>query len=903
MRKVFAFSKAFALSFALMVFFSGVQAQEQFIPDPGQQEATPQKPDEKQQEREKQIKKYEDTIKDAVKAEGPFVLYLKEKEVYWELRPSDFGKYFFLQAALRTGAAPFGLQAGEPIAREFSTVDAFRFERQGDEVWLYLPNLAWRWAQDDPLAIAAQRTFPDAILDSFKIEVEHPDTKNVLIKVTGLFYGEIFNLSEQVTGALGRPYQLDRAKSRVSLLKGYPENILVRADLHFVSRGGGGGLEGLLELLGLGGRSHLADPRSAPISVTYLIYPRKESDYVPRFADPRVGYFTQDYYDHGRFMRPDRMTRLINRWNLKKKDPTAELSEPVKPIVWYIDDSVPEQWREACAEGILRWNKAFERIGIKNAIEVRYKPKDADWDHADMRYNVLRFVASENAGYAVALFRTDPFTGEILNASITVDANMVFFVGQEYEWLTRPAHESWTSSLARFVHSSEPAPVSLADVLRKRFTDMTCELGPGKMESAEFGWMALDAIIPEGTSRNRDEYIKEFLADVVSHEMGHCLGLRHNFAGTTELPFEELGNPEVTSLMGISSSVMDYVPVNIAAVAKGKGHFYSRTIGTYDMFAIEYGYKDVPGETPWEEYPHLLRIASRGSLPGHAFMTDENADSFDPYVVRFDLSKNPLDAAEATIKVAKKLLAKADQLHPKPGRPFSDLVRAVNISLNASFRQAIIAARFVGGVRGRRNFAGDPMAGPTMEPVDPDLQHRAINLIAREILSEDAFRLSDRILLNISPDYNRGIYDPGLIKDRIASLQFAVVSTLLSADTTDLVANNSFKLQNRQKNFTLADLYGQVVGKVFSEVGTGRAINPLRRDLQRFVVEGLITQALAPAGSVQEDVRMLASDILRRLRDRFGKATSQDPMTQVHLRDTFERIDKALKATVTLTRR
>lgn len=892
-----------ALLVALVVFASGVYTQEQFIPDQGQQEATPQKPDEKQQEREKQIKKYEDTIKDAVKAEGPFVLYLKEKEVYWELRPGDFSKYFFLQAALRTGAAPFGLQAGEPIAREFLSVDAFRFERQGDEVWLYLPNLAWRWAQDDPLAIAAQRTYPEAILDSYKIEAEHPDTKNVLIKVTGLFYGEIFNLSEQVTGALGRPYQLDRAKSRVSLLKGYPENILVRADLHFVSRGGGGGLEGLLALLGLGGRSHLADPRSAPISVTYLIYPQKESDYNPRFADPRVGYFTQDYYDHERFMRPDRMTRLINRWNLKKKDPSAELSEPVRPIVWYIDDSVPEKWREACAEGILRWNKAFERIGIKNAIEVRYKPKDADWDHADMRFNVLRFTTSENAGYAVALFRTNPFTGEILNASITVDANMVFFIGQEYEWLTRPAHESWMSALARVVRSSESPLISLDAVLRRRFMDVTCELGPGKMESAEFGWMALDGVVPSGTSRNRDEYIKEFLADVVSHEMGHCLGLRHNFVGTTELTFEELENPEVTGLMGISSSVMDYVPVNIAAVAKGKGHFYSRTIGTYDLFAIEYGYKDVPGETPWEEYPHLLMIASRGSLPGHAFMTDENADSFDPYAVRFDLSKNPLDSAEATIRVAKQLLAKADQLHPKPGRPFSDLVRAVNISLNASLRQAMIAARFVGGVRGRRNFAGDPMAGPTMEPVDPDLQHRAVNLIARELLSEDAFRLSERILLNISPDYNRGMYDPGLIKDRIASLQRTVVSLLLSADTTDLVANNSYKLQNRQKNFTLADLYGQVVGKVFSEVGPGRTIGPLRRDLQRFVIEALITQALAPAGSVQEDVRMLASDILRRLRDRFGKATSQDPMTQVHLRDTYERIDKALKATVSLTRR
>lgn len=883
---------------AILVVSQPVIAQDEFIPDEGQSAGAGQGEDDPQKEREKQLKKWEEAIKDAKKIEGVFTFYQKEDDVYWELDPSQLGKYWFFQVTLRTGAGP-GLQAGDPVSKDFLSADAYRWERNKEEVWLYYPNLAWRWSQDDPMATSASRSYPEAILDSFKIEAEHPDSKKLLVNVTTLFHGELYDLQQLATQTLGRPYQLDRDKSRVSEILGFPENVVVRADLHFMSPPGAGGgmMSELLEMLGLGGKSHLADPRSLPLSVTYSLYPDKESDYMPRYSDPRVGYFTQDYYDHGKFMNFERTSRLITRWNVKKKDPTAELSEPEKPIVWYIDDSVPPKWRDACAEGILRWNKAFERLGIKNAIEVRMKPADADWDHADMRHNVLRFTASENAGYAVALFRTNPFTGEIINAAITCDANMVWVAGPlEWELIVKPSKESWTSSSSRLLRGAgdDTPEAKLAKALKERYTSFTCDYPQQAMRQAAFAWTALETLIPDRTSINMDEYINEFLADVVSHEMGHCLGLRHNFIASTAITLEELRDDKTTEAFGTSASVMDYNPANIAAVAQGRGHYWNRTIGPYDVFAIEYGYKDVTGDNPIEEYSNLMQIASRASLPGHRYMTDENADSFDPYVVRFDISKDPIEGSALTMRVAKNLLAKADQRYPKKGRPYSDLTRVVNLSLNMTVREALTMARFVGGVSGSRNFKGDPNERNTLAPVDSSMQRKAIQYLAKELLSETSFKLSDKVLLNLSGDANSPMYSPAPIKDALSSMQQMVVSMLMSANTTDLVANNAYKTASDPKRFTLAELYSTIVGKVFSEVGTGRQIGPLRRDLQRFVVEALITQALAQPGQVQEDVRAIAMDTLRRLRGRFGTASSTDDMTAVHLRDTTRRIQKAL---------
>nr|MBA3727240.1 DUF5117 domain-containing protein [Armatimonadota bacterium] len=510
-----------------MLLVTGAVSQDEFIPDKGQTPAKEEpKKDDPEKELKEKIKKYDDFLKDTTKLDGPFTLYTKKKDgktdVFLELDPAQLGKYWFLEATLRTGGNAMGLQAGEP-ANTMMNVDAYRFERRAEQIWLVVPNLSWRWDRDSPWATAARRSFPEGVIDEYKIEAEHPTTKKMVIKMTDLFYGGVFDLNERVSGTMMRPYILDRGKSGVSDVRAFPENIVVRADLFFNSPSRGGGMpEGLADLLGLGRKSHLADDRSLPLGVTYLIYPQRDNGYVPRIADPRVGYFTQDFFDHSKLMELDKTTRYINRWNLEKKDPNAGMSEPVKPIVWYIDDSVPEKYRKACAEGILRWNKAFEKVGYKNAVQVKMKPKDADWDHADMRFNVLRVIQSEDAGYAVAWFRTDPFTGEIVNAGISLDASMISFAGQEYTWLTAPARGAYSASLAKLVHKADETPIAKPGPWKK----LECHLGEGKLESAAFAWSALETLIQPGTSLNKGEYLNEFLVDVVSHEAGHCMGLR-----------------------------------------------------------------------------------------------------------------------------------------------------------------------------------------------------------------------------------------------------------------------------------------------------------------------------------------------------------------------------------------
>jgi hypothetical protein len=868
--------------------------QDEFIPDPGQtvEQESPQEKD-----KQEKIKKYEETLKDATKYEGPFTIYQKEDEIYFELSPDQLGKYFFLQATLRTGADPMIVQAGMPLGNLDFGVDAFRFEKKSDdEVWLYYPNYRFRWKPDDPLAIAAQRSFPEAVLDAYKIVAENPDKNTILIEASDMFRGELFQLQQMLMAGLGRPFVLDRKKSRVAEIKAFPKNLVLRAELYFNSAGGpAGGMNALMELLGLGGGDFLADSRSLPLGVTYNIYMVEESDYMPRLADPRIGYFTTDYYSLERFMNDDQKERLIARWNLKKKDPNAPLSEPVQPIVWYIDDSVPEKWREACAEGILRWNKAFEAIGIKDAIQVKMKPKDADWDHADMRYNVLRFVQSDGAAYAVALFRTNPFTGEIVNAAITVDSSMVSTTGLEWKWLTRPGKDSATQALAQMVRNPKQTRVSrpphLGGVVR-------CELAEQALEQAAFGWLALTTVAPSDISINRDDYIKEFLRDVVSHEMGHCLGLRHNFIGSTELSLKELADPAVTEKKGISSSVMDYVPVNLAAIARGGGHYYSRTIGAYDMLAIRYGYADVPGKDPIEQRSHLMQIASLAATPGHLYMTDENADTWDPYVTRFDLGRNPLEFDALGAELAKKLMRTAPERLPEKGRPYSDLTRGVMIGVNFTVRQCLNAARFVGGLAGRRNFKGDVGEQPTLKPVDANLQREAIALVAREMFSESAFPIDEKVMLWMSGDPNSEEYDDMPLKDMISTAQMIALATLWNADTVDRVANNEFKTKSDPNRFTLSELYGTVVGKIFSEIGTGRPIGILRRDLQRFAVEALATQALAPPGGIQEDARMIAWDTLERLYSRTVNATSSDATTRMHLKDLARRIKRVLDSKV-----
>jgi len=726
---------------------SAVPAFAQKSPDPAQAGAAQAEKTQDAPKKDPKTEEYEKAIKDLKKLEGGITLYQRKKELLLELPESKLNEIFLLQAAFHTGVMGDGLTAGFP-ADGFGNIQAFRFERNEDSVLLVRPNLRYQWQANDPFALANERSFPPATIQTFRIENTNPEKKLLLVNVSNLFYGDAFRLNEAISQGLAGPYTLERDKSGPEFAKAYPENTVVRMKLHYFNPRPDGGSD-LAMMLGLSSGDQLEDPRSAPIKVTYNMWWRKPSDYMPRLADPRVGFFTTDYFNIGRFYQDDRVERYINRWDLRKKDPKAAVSEAVNPIVWVIDDSVPVQFRKATKEGILYWNRAFEALGYKNAVQVIDKPNDPDYDHADGRYNVVRWTMSEDAGYAIALFRTDPFSGQILNASVNFDANMVNYIFQEYNKILTPATSRPASMVDRAIEvltsrfenthpnvdageyvDEGPLAIHKASLKQKEATlgwnASGCDYANYKAEQAKFAWSGLMAVTGGRPKVSFNDYIDEFIRDVTSHEVGHCMGLRHNFIASKMHTTAELANDKALRDKGITTSVMEYTPVNVMAVLKGGGVFYAPRVGPYDIHAIKYGYTDVPSaNSPQGEKFMLSRIASASAQPNLRWMSDENADSFDPDVVRFDMAKDQIAYSAKNLEVASKVLHYALNDVPASGRSYAERTAMVMQAMRLMFREGNFSARFVGGLNGSKNFKGDANEKPTLRPVSAAEQRAA----------------------------------------------------------------------------------------------------------------------------------------------------------------------------------
>lgn len=854
-------------------------------------------------EDQKKAEEYDKFIKDLKKVEGQFPMYQKGKQLFLELPESNLGKQFLVQATWATGASQ-GLQAGDPT--NYGAVDAFRFDKVDDKIWLVKPARKFRWSKDDPLALASERSFPEAILSSFTVSQTHPARKVMLFDVTSLFYGDVFRLGTAVNMGLSGQFMLDRDKSGPASVKSFPKNTVVQMNLIYQSQGGGAGpMAELMALLGMTG-NHLEDSRSAPLKISYNMWFREDSDYRPRLADPRIGYFTEDFYSVDRFLNADRTERYIQRWNLKKKDPTAAMSEPVKPIVWTLDPSIPPMYRDAVRKGILFWNKAFEKLGYKDAIHVQDAPNDKDYDHADGRYNVVRWTMTPDAGYAVALFRTDPYTGEILNGAVTFDANMLYFAQQEaldvtgpsanarqraFEVLTRREGAKTTDEFHLWATDRERAQNKLDRACQDHgWSKHACRYGHGLAESASF---AYTAAVAAGLNMSKEDYAKQFIADVISHEIGHCLGLRHNFVASTNLSVNQLADDRITNERGITASVMDYTPANIVAALRGGRNFYTPTIGVYDVWAIRYGYMDVTAGSPVGERYALDALASQSTQPGLAFMTDENADSFNPFVARFDCAKDPLAYSDAMFEAAKRVRRHAIQNLPRPGESPARRTALVMSSITITLRQAQLSARFVGGVAGTRHFSGK-----TLAPVSADDQRRAMKLIAA-CLSPELVNLPNDIRQSLSRDMN--LEDSSTwtapLRDVVGTRQMLIVSQVMSASTVDRIAENAFKWGNAPGAYTVDEHYRTIIGAVFKEIGSNTSVDGLRRDLQRHAASALMTQAGAGPGLISDDARMLAADNLRTLSARLAgqlRTGKVDAMTSAHYRDLKAQIERFL---------
>lgn len=844
-------------------------------------------------------KTIDDEVKGFEKLPGFVTIYRKKTDegdtIYMEIPEDLLNKPLFMEVTARTGTSA-QIVAGTPINDLL-----FKFVKTPDgKLTIVVPNINFRVRPDTPLARAVKRSFADAELESFVIKAQQPDRKSLLIDVSDLFKGDIAQVTDIFSNPLGGlfgggggGYALDRSKTYVTSIKNFPKDLVVETHYNFMKLGRGGGTS-LTELLG-GFNSVLADDRSIPFIVNYTLFPLPtDNGYMPRLADPRIGYFQVEFQDLDDDSKADQSVHYIYRWHLVKANPNAPLSEPVKPIVIWLDNAIPLQYREAIKEGILYWNRAFEKIGFKNAIVVQQMPDNADWDTADMRYNVVRWVTSPSSGYAVSLMRVNPLTGQILNADITIDANLVRFTKVEQQVEVDPA--SYFNEMMQ--------PLSPKELLKRSLQEMRCDMPAEGVQNAWFGSMALKLLEPAGLVKTDETaYANDFLRSVVAHEMGHILGLRHNFVASTYHTLDQLKDEQTIDKTGISASVMDYLPFNIAALRRRGVAFWTPRIGPYDEWAIKYGYLPIPNaKTPEAELYTLHRIASACNLPGHAYESDEIADQFDPDVTRFDLGAAPLVYWKRSLDLSRYLLLTLSKRVPAPGQSYWEFTRDFNGLLNIHVASAARAAHYIGGLYVNRNQRGDYLEHPTLLPIPRAQQEAALQLICNYMLSADAFNFPSSYYTHFTTNPNAGFVvmlqrQDYPIFDTISSAQESCLRYLFSSITLDRIVNNEFKV-GPTKTLPLTELFHMVNAAVWPELASGANINALHRELQRTYIDIMADMVVTPTNPAPADAKMLAWYQMRTLRDEIEADLKRphDEYTRIHLSDCLMRINRALHA-------
>lgn len=840
--------------------------------------------------------KIDEAVDGFEKLDGALTLFQKTEngktELKLEVKTSQMGQLMMLQTTASSGLADGRLAAGDPVSDI-----VFEFRRMpNNRIAMYVPNYLYRADNNLPIAKAVRRSFPDSLVQSFEIEAEQEDRDSVLIDVSEMFRGDLGRITEMLAGGGGNPllggggnpFILDRENSYIASAKNFPENLVVRSTMNFIGRGGGGGMAALFSTGGVP-----ADDRSVVVSVEYNLFALPaDNGYQPRHFDSRVGFFTTDFTSFDDSTATDLKVLYINRWNLVKQDPSAEVSDPVEPIVFWIDNAVPVEYRDAVRAGIEGWNAAFLEAGFSNAVVVKQMPDDADFDHADMRYNVIRWVASPDNAYAIALMRTNPLTGQILNASVTVDANIVRVFAGEYGVYIRP--EAWQAGMRR----------KLEALVAHGYGPNHCDLVSDGNLSMLTGMMA--AAQQAGVSRS--QYINEFVHWVVSHEVGHLMGLRHNFVASTLLTLDQLGNADTVAQEGTAASVMDYVAFNPSSLKNPNADFFSQSVGRYDKWAIRYGYTPVANKSTDEERYDLFQIAQQGTRQGLSWLGDEYADGIDPYVTRFDLGADPLAYWTKMGSVSRQLMLDLPATTLRPGESYYTFTREFNQLLNMYGRSAIELTRFVGGVERSPAYPSDPGGKKPMVTIPAAKQRAALDQAVKMVFAKDSLSFPKGYFKNFVMNPKGGLIEQLMagqndypVRDMLGSLQQAVLNSLMDSGTMARLINQEYKAEPQEKVLTLVDLFQSLHKAIWVELGGTSAVDPLRRDLQRAYVESLAAMLLEKK-TAPPDALVLARYELNRLRSELAAAAkiNKDQATAMHYADLENRIGKVLEAKPTV---
>lgn len=839
---------------------------------------------------------HEMILKEAKTVEGLISLYQKENRLYAELSGGNYQDEYMVLIAIARGIGQRPLLGGYTWG--FGDDWVWTFRKVEKNVHIVRRNVRFKADSGTPEARAVKNAYTDSVIFSLPVITKGPKGGD-LIDLSPVFLSDLPQISQVLPGFMFAP-----DKSTWDSVKGFKDNVELQVAAVYSS----------------GGRVELdtvPDSRGATIIVHYSVSKIPSTGYKPRIADDRVGYFLTVVKDFSKKDSEDQFVRYINRWHLQKANSAAEKSPPKEPLIFWIEKTVPFEYRKPIRDGIAEWNKAFEQAGFIDAIEVRQQPDDADWDPEDINYNTFRWITA-NAGFAMGPSRVNPYTGQILDADVILDADFLAFWKQQLETLTPAALAAMNGvrlapDLAGLEHTTVNELLGGGDPHRH------CCLSHGMSSQLAFGAVALMAEGGAAKSPERErELIMQGLKEVTMHEVGHTLGLRHNFKGSVYRNLKDVNDVAKTRAGGMVASIMDYIPTNIVPKGTPQGDFYPTTIGPYDVWAIEYGYKQFSGS----EEEELKKIASRSGEPALKYATDEDTLGIvdaDPESNRYDLGDDALEYAKQRAELMKQLIPGLVERIVKDGEDYTKARKAFNVILGEYGQAMQFAARYVGGLYVSRSHKGDKDGKPPFTVVDAKRQRDALTLLEQQVLSDKPFAFPPQLYNQLAAsNWRHWGADIPLRKDMavhevILKWQESILDQLLSSFTLERIHDAELKIPADQDALTTAELLERLTNAVFAEVKatpegayTERkpAISSVRRNLQRTYLQMLSNLALGRYRAPQ-DCRTIAYVKLATLREDIDKLLAGkvklDAYSSAHLRESSARIQKVLEAKLSLT--
>jgi hypothetical protein len=832
-------------------------------------------------------KPFADVIKDARQSKGYFTLWQKDEKVWFEVAPDQLDKPFFFGGSLASGLGERFFLPGL-MGREHVAV----LRRAGNQLQLIAQNLLVRAPADTPLAAAVRESYSDSLLASAPIvSAPHPERQSFLVDAHVLFSGDVPGAQTALETAYRLAYSIDAKNTSIEKVKTAEQGTSITVRAHYAVAK----LPAPPLTPPAPGTPRPQPPRTLPdnrslfLTFTYNLAPLPAQPMRPRKADERIGHFTTAFWDFGDELGRDARTHYVERWRLEKKDPQAAVSEPKEPVTVWMDKNIPDKYRGAVRAGIVEWNKAFERAGFKNALVVKQQPADADWSTVEgTRHIAVRWFAMQGPGAAaVGPSQSDPRTGELLRGAAIIP-------------------ENWVRFSRTLVGETLPKPPALPAAWSPTHDGEFCTYAFEALEHAAFGFdllVARGALDPKGP--DADRFVFDSLKEVTMHEVGHALGLRHNFKASTGIALDKLADTEFVRERGLSNSVMDYIALNIPLENEAPREYHQVTLGAYDYWAIEYAYREFPPQT---EAAELAKLAARADGdPNLVYATDEDAmGAIDPLVNTFDLGNDPLAYYKRRFALTRELWQRTEKRELSAGESYSLYRRNLIRGFTQLGAVAPLIAKYVGGVYTARVEGGSER--PLLTPVPAPKQREALDLLTRELFSAASFRFDPHFMSRLGIDHLERFSGFDIVQanpdfslaSTVLGVQQRVLDQLMSDGVAQRLADAESKVADRKKLLSFADVQGRLTDAIWSELANGGDIDSLRRNLQREHLRRLAGALVRASSNAAADVRavqrLVAVKLQADLRTALAKNHNLSAVARAHLSESLATLTEALKA-------